>query len=56
MRIQTVLTANGMAFADLAENEISRHGGRTFDRACLAHGIEHKPPGVSLGRTVKPSV
>ena len=44
-RIHTVLTDNGMAFADLPKNRsgISRQWGpNMFDRACLAHGIEHK--------------
>jgi len=43
--IHTVLTDNGMAFADLPKNRngISRQWGpHMFDRLCLAHGIEHK--------------
>jgi transposase InsO family protein len=47
-RIHTVLTDNGMAFADLPKNR-SRHpeikaifGGHIFDRVCNEHGIEHK--------------
>jgi transposase InsO family protein len=47
-RIHTVLTDNGMAFADLPKNR-SRHpeikaifGGHIFDRVCKEHGIEHK--------------
>src|SRR5829696_5980376 len=42
-RIHTVLTDNGMAFADLPKNRsgISRQWGpNMFDRACLANGIE----------------
>jgi transposase-like protein len=44
-RIHTVLTDNGMAFADLPKNRsgLSRQWGpNMFDRACLANGIEHK--------------
>jgi transposase InsO family protein len=47
-QIHTVLTDNGMAFADLPKNR-SRHpeikaifGGHIFDRVCKEHGIEHK--------------
>src|SRR5215218_476866 len=47
-RIHTVLTDNGMAFADLPKNR-GRHpeieaifGGHVFDRVCAEHGIEHK--------------
>ncbi len=47
-RIHTVLTDNGMAFADLPKNR-GRHpeiealfGGHIFDRVCREHGIEHK--------------
>ena len=47
-RIHTVLTDNGMAFADLPKNR-SRHpeikaifGGHIFNRVCKEHGIEHK--------------
>ena len=47
-RIHTVLTDNGMAFADLPKNR-GRHpeieaifGGHIFDRVCKEHGIEHK--------------
>lgn len=46
--IHTVLTDNGMAFADLPKNR-GRHaameamfGGHIFDRACKQHGIQHK--------------
>jgi transposase InsO family protein len=46
--IHTVLTDNGMAFADLPRNR-GRHpeieaifGGHVFDRVCDEHGIEHK--------------
>ena len=46
--IHTVLTDNGMAFADLPKNR-GRHpemeaifGGRIFDRVCDRHGIEHR--------------
>jgi transposase InsO family protein len=48
-RIHTVLTDNGMAFADLPKNR-GRHaameaifGGHIFDRVCEEHGIEHRP-------------
>ncbi len=44
----TVLTDNGMAFADLPRNR-GRHpeieavfGGHVFDRVCREHGIEHR--------------
>ncbi len=47
-RIHTVLTDNGMAFADLPKNR-GRHpeieavfGGHIFDRVCGQNGIEHK--------------
>ena len=46
--IHTVLTDNGMAFADLPKNR-GRHpameamfGGHIFDRVCKEHGISHK--------------
>jgi transposase InsO family protein len=46
--IHTVLTDNGMAFADLPKNR-GRHpeieaifGGHIFDRVCAEHGITHK--------------
>src|SRR5215212_6261851 len=46
--IHTVLTDNGMAFADLPKNR-GRHpemeaifGGHIFDRVCREHGITHK--------------
>jgi transposase InsO family protein len=46
--IHTVLTDNGMAFADLPKNR-GRHpeieailGGHVFDRVCGEHGIEHR--------------
>jgi transposase InsO family protein len=47
-RIHTVLTDNGMAFADLPKNrgrypEIEAFfGGHIFDRVCDEHGIEHR--------------
>jgi transposase InsO family protein len=46
--IHTVLTDNGMAFADLPKNrgrypEIEAvFGGHVFDRVCREHGIEHR--------------
>ncbi len=47
-QIYTVLTDNGMAFADLPRNR-GRHpgieaifGGHIFDRVCREHGITHK--------------
>jgi transposase InsO family protein len=46
--IHTVLTDNGMAFADLPKNrgrypEIEAvFGGHIFDRVCREHGIEHR--------------
>jgi transposase InsO family protein len=47
-RLHTVLTDNGMAFADLPKNR-GRHpeieaifGGHVFDRVCREHGIEHR--------------
>ena len=45
-KINTVLTDNGMAFADLPKNREgpSRRyiGPHIFDRVCLEHGIEHR--------------
>jgi transposase-like protein len=47
-RLHTVLTDNGMAFADLPKNrgrypEIEAlFGGHIFDRVCQGHGITHK--------------
>jgi transposase InsO family protein len=47
-RIHTVLTDNGMAFADLPKNrgrypEIEAiFGGHVFDRVCAEHGIGHR--------------
>ena len=45
-RIHTVLTDNGMAFADLPKNRTgpSRRflGPHIFDRVCIEHGIEHR--------------
>ena len=47
-QLHTVLTDNGMAFADLPRNR-GRHpefeaifGGHIFDRVCAEHGIEHR--------------
>ena len=47
-RLHTVLTDNGMAFADLPKNR-GRHpefdaifGGHIFDRVCAENGIEHR--------------
>ncbi len=47
-RLHTVLTDNGMAFAELPKNR-GRYpeleavfGGHVFDRVCREHGIEHK--------------
>ena len=47
-KLHTVLTDNGMAFADLPRNR-GRHseieaifGGHIFDRVCGEHGIEHR--------------
>src|SRR4051794_1745416 len=47
-RLHTVLTDNGMAFADLPKNR-GRHreieavfGGHIFDRVCHEHGIKHR--------------
>ena len=46
--IHTVLTDNGMAFADLPKNRgqnpavEAMFGGRIFDRVCKEHGIQHK--------------
>ena len=44
-RIHTVLTDNGIQFADLPRNRdgfTARMRGHPFDRACWAHGIEHR--------------
>jgi transposase InsO family protein len=46
--IHTVLTDNGMAFADLPKNRgrypelAAIFGGHIFDRVCREHGIEHR--------------
>jgi transposase InsO family protein len=44
-RIHTVLTDNGMAFADLPkyrDGHTARWMGHIFDRVCREHGIEHR--------------
>jgi transposase InsO family protein len=47
-KIHTVLTDNGMAFADLPKNRgrpasmVAIFGGHIFDRVCEEHGIEHR--------------
>lgn len=44
-RIHTVLTDNGIQFADLPKNRqgpTARFRGHPFDRACRAHAIEHR--------------
>lgn len=44
-RIHTVLTDNGIQFADQPRNRngfTARFRGHPFDRACLRHGIEHR--------------
>jgi transposase InsO family protein len=44
-RIHTVLTDNGIQFADLPKNRqgpTARFRAHPFDRLCLAHGIEHR--------------
>src|SRR5215218_7153003 len=47
-RIHTVLTDNGMAFADLPKNRgrspemTALFGGHIFDRVCDQHGIKHR--------------
>ena len=47
-QIHTVLTDNGMAFADLPKNRarspemIDLFGGHIFDRVCDEHGIKHR--------------
>lgn len=43
--IHTVLTGNGIQFADLPKNRegpTARFRGHPFDRACWGHGIEHR--------------
>jgi len=66
-KIHTVLTDNGMAFADLPKNRSgpSRRflGSHIFDRVCIANGIEHRltkpyPPWTNgqaerMNRTIK---
>ena len=45
-KIHTVLTDNGIQFADLPKNRngpTARFRGHPFDRACCRHGIEHRP-------------
>jgi transposase InsO family protein len=44
-RIHTVLTDDGIHFADLPKNRqgpAARFRGHPFDRLCLLHGIEHR--------------
>jgi IS30 family transposase len=44
-RIHTVLTDNGIQFADLSKNRkgpTARFRGQPFDRTCLLHGIHHR--------------
>jgi transposase InsO family protein len=44
-RIHTVLTDNGIQFADLPKNRngfTARMRGHLFDRVCLAHNIQHR--------------
>jgi hypothetical protein len=44
-RIHTVLTDNGIQFADLPKNRrgpTARFRGHPFDRVCLFHGIDHR--------------
>jgi Integrase core domain len=44
-RIHTVLTDNGIQFADLPKNRkgpTARFRGHPFDRVCLRHGIDHR--------------
>ena len=44
-RIHTVLTDNGVQFADLPKNRdgpTARLRGHPFDRTCARHGIEHR--------------
>src|SRR3981189_1369478 len=46
-RIHTVLTDNGIQFADLPKNRgglTARWRGHPFDRICLRHGIGHRLP------------
>ncbi len=44
-RIHTILTDNGIQFADLPKNRsgpTARWRGHPFDRACQSHGVEHR--------------
>src|ERR1700755_1062747 len=44
-QVHTVLTDNGIQFADLPKNRsgpTARLRGHPFDRACRQHGIEHR--------------
>ena len=44
-RIHTILTDNGIQFADLPKNRngsTARWRGHPFDWACMRHGIEHR--------------
>ena len=58
-QIHTVLTDNGMAFADLPryrDGPTARRMGQIFDRVCRERGIEHrltKPYPTIRGRTVR---
>ena len=65
-RLHTVLTDNGIQFADLPKNRkgpTARFRGHPFDRVCLLHGIDHRltkpnPPWANgqverMNRTIK---
>ena len=58
-RIHTVLTDNGIQFADLPKNRngpTARFRGHPFDRFCLVHGIGHRLTNPIIpGRTVRSS-
>ena len=58
-RIHTVLTDNGIQFADLPKNRqgpTARFRGHPFDRLCHLHGIEHALPNQTIpGRTDRSS-
>jgi hypothetical protein len=50
-RIHTVLTDNGIQFADLPKNRqgpTARFRGHPFDRTCHVHGIEHPSPSRTI--------
>ena len=53
-RIHTVLTDNGIQFADLPKDRKGFRG-HPFDRVCLLHGIDHRLTKPNQNRQPLPS-